>query len=189
MCSQYVTVLFFAVSEFLKCVRSGLLGFVVFVSWFILSVLLFEFLRHCHKFLCSNSLAVGQESGSCESTFLSVRGVKLVYKQVTRENPRKLHNVQPDPSRRHAVCTRPRRHIHSGSRIRSKLVSLLWQEVACSTVCAAGCHELFVQASNLKLTRVQFRYCLFWFGFQLFPLHADDGRLTLTLKFCLCISD
>lgn len=86
---------------------------------------LFEFLRHCHKFLCSNSLAVGQESGSCESTFLSVRGVKLVYKQVTRENPRKLHNVQPDPSRRHAACTRPRRHIHSGSRIRSKLVSLL----------------------------------------------------------------
>jgi hypothetical protein len=30
---------------------------------------------------------------------------------------------------------------------------------------------------------------LFWFGFQLFPLHADDGWLTLTLKFCLCISD
>jgi len=32
VCSQYVTVLFFAVSEFLKCVRSGLLGFVVLVS-------------------------------------------------------------------------------------------------------------------------------------------------------------
>ena len=125
MCSQYVTVLFFAVSEFLKCVRSGLLGFVVFVSWFILSVLLFEFLRHCHKFLCSNSLAVGQESGSCESTFLSVRGVKLVYKQVKRKIP--ADSTMCNPTRRAGmrVCTRPRRHAPSGSRIRSKLVSLL----------------------------------------------------------------
>ena len=86
---------------------------------------LFEFLRRFHKFLCSDSLAVGQESGSCESTFLSVRGAKLVYNQVTRENPRRLHNLQPDLSRRHAICTRPRRHVPSGSRIRSKLVSLL----------------------------------------------------------------
>jgi hypothetical protein len=42
------------------------------------------------------------------------------------------------------------------------------QEVAFFTVCAAGCHELFVQASNLKPTRVQFRHYLFVLGSSCF---------------------
>ena len=151
---------------------------------------LFEFLRHCHKFLCSDSLSVGQESGSCESAFLSVRGVKLVYKQVKRKIP--ADSTMCNPTRRAGmrVCTRPRRHAPSGSRIRSKLVSLLCARSGmfhsmCRRVPRAFRSSIKPQAHS----RVQFRYSLFWFRFQLFPLYAGDGRLTLTLKFCLCISD
>lgn len=126
--------------------------------WFLCHGLLFMFFlfgfpRHCHKFLCSDSLSVGQESGSCESAFLSVRGVKLVYKQVKRKIP--ADSTMCNPTRRagmqFALAPEDMPILVPASGASCFLFSA--QEVACSTVCAAGCHELFVQASNLKLTQ------------------------------------